>query len=122
MAHHVEFREDWSCVHLIHTGNYGINEAYASRYDVRDLLVTNKNRKVLVDIRLANYLFTEEEEDLYLQSLRNLLPLGVSVALVMDGSMMENKDLVEKLSMAPGVMQRLFPDEPEALDWLLKVD
>lgn len=120
MAHQAEFREDWSCVHLVHAGDYGMAEAYASRYDVRDLLVANKNRRLLVDIRLANYQFAEEEEDLYLQSLSNLLPLGISIALVVDGRMMENKRLVEKLSMAPGVMQRLFIDEAGALDWLLK--
>lgn len=119
MAHQVRFREDWGCVHLVHTGDLNINDAYAARYAVRDLLVANNCRRVLVNIIQANAQLSLDESILFFQSHRNLLPLGVRIALVVDEQLMANTEAVEKLSMIPGVMQRLFSDEAKALDWLL---
>ncbi len=120
MAHHVRYREDWGCVHLVHTGDLDINDAYAERYAVRDLLVANSCRKVLVDIREANPLLSMDESVLFFKSHRNLLPLGVHIALVVDKQIMANQEAVEKLSMIPGILQRLFGNDVEALDWLLE--
>lgn len=119
MAHHVQFREDWGCVHLVHTGDLDIDDAYASRYAVRDLLVANNCRKVLVNIQQANPQLTEDERGRFFQSHRNLLPLGVRIAMVVDAHLLSNKVAVEKLSMIPGILQRLFSDDVGALEWLL---
>ena len=121
MAHRVRYNEEWGCVHLIHTGDLDINDAYASRYAVRDLLVAHNSRKVLADIRRADPLLTVDEAVTFFQSHRNLLPLGVSIALVANASIMSNQAVVEKLSMIPGVSQRLFSDEVAALEWLLGI-
>ena len=120
MAFSVQFRGDWGCVHVVHTGDLDINEAYASRYAVRDLLVANNCRKVLADVRRANPLLSLDESVLFCQSHRNLLPLGVRIALVVEELFMTNKEAVEKLSMIPGILQRLFSDDVEALEWLLE--
>ena len=119
MAHHVQLRQEWGCVHVVHTGDMDIGDAYASRYAVRDLLVATKCRKVLVNIQSANSLLTRDECKLLFKSHRNLLPLGVRIALVVDSQLIANKALVEKLSMIPGILQRLFVDEVRALQWLL---
>lgn len=118
MDHRVQFREEWGCVHLVHKGDMDINDAYAERYAVRDLLVANHCRKVLVDIRQANLQMSKTERELFLQSHRNMLPLGSRIALVVDSQLMVNKEAVEKLSMIPGILQRVFSDETVALEWL----
>ncbi len=120
MSYHVQFREDWGCVYLVYTGDLDINDAYAGRYAVRDLLVANQCRKVLVNIVRARPQMSEDESVLFFQSHRTLLPLGVRIALVVDAQLLANKAAVEKLSMIPGVLQRLFSDEAQAIVWLLE--
>ena len=121
MAHQIQYRQDWGCVHLLHTGDLDINDAYAARYATRDLLVANNCRKVLVDIRQANPLLSADERELFWQSHRNLLPLGCRIALVVDEQLLLNKQAVEKLSMVPGVLQRVFSDDVVALQWLWEI-
>ena len=121
MAHQIQYRQDWGCVHLVHTGDLEINEAYAERYAARDLLVANHCRKVLVDIRQANSLMSADERETFLRSHRNLLPLGCRIALVVDVQLLLNKQAVEKLSMVPGVLQRVFSDDAAALQWLWEI-
>ncbi len=106
---------------MLHSGDLDINDAYAARYAARDLLVANNCRKVLVDVRQANPLLSADERELFLRSHRNLLPLGCRIALVVDEQILLNKKAVEKLSMVPGVLQRVFSDEAAALQWLWEI-
>lgn len=118
MPFSIDFREDWGCVQLVHTGDLDINDAYAERYAVRDLLAAKHCRKVLVDIRLASLLMDSAEIELFLKSNVNLLPLGCRIALIVNEQLMVNEQAVNKLSMIPGVLQRMFSNEEKAVQWL----
>jgi len=119
MPYRIQFRAEGGWVHVQHTGELTIEEAYAARYEMRDMMVTRNCRRVLVHIAQAEPVLSTDEEDLYLRGHRNLLPLGVRIALVVNDRFMADKDAVEKHTLASGVLQRLFTSEYLALEWLL---
>ena len=121
MSYRVDYKEDWGCIHLIYSGRVDVHEAYASRYKVRDFIVANKCRKVLVDTTQADLALTDREQKLFSQSHHNFLPIGLHIALIVDDKYMLNKDALESPSVAPAVTQRIFSTVLQALDWLLEV-
>lgn len=119
MAHRVQFKEEWGLVHLVHTGELDIHDAYAARYAVRDLLLAHNSRMVLADIRQANPRMSMDEAVKFFQSHRDLLPLGVRIALVVNAPIMSSPEALERVSKVSGVSQQAFGDEVTALEWLL---
>ncbi len=119
MAYRADYNAEWDCVHLILSGPVDIHECYASRYKVRDLLSATKCRKLLVDTIQADLVLSDEEQEQFFNSHQNLLPLGLRIGVVVNEHWMAMKDSIEAPTMAPGVTQRLFRTELEALNWLL---
>ena len=119
MSYRADYNAGWGCVHLILSGTVDIHECYASRYKVRDLLVATKCRKLIVDTTQADLSLTDKEQEQFFQSHQSFLPLGLRLAVVVNDEWMSKKGAIEAPTMAPGVTQRLFGNELEALNWLL---
>lgn len=120
MAHQIEMIKESQTVRLVLMGELTLADHDSARADAARSLVDNGWNKLLINAVDAEPMISAVEDYEFTVGHRSQLPGDLHTAIVHRPGEIDKFQFIVNVGLNRGMNMKLFADEPQAVDWLLK--